>query len=119
VLFWCKLDKMTLSECWGNYSSAEGVVQIGAIQCVLMAVLQIAIRLAGIATFIMLLVGGFKYLTAGGDPKKAESANATLTYAVIGLAVLIGSWFILLLIQKITGVNITQFDVTQIDVRSF
>lgn len=108
---------MTVQDCWQAYSPG-GVAQIKGLECIVAALLQIAIRLAGIATFVMMLIGGFKYLTAAGDPQKAEAAKATLTYAVMGLAVLIGSWLILLLIEKITGVKITQFDLTQLDIIS-
>lgn len=71
--------------------------------------LNMALTWAIIAVFAMLLYGGFKYLTAGGDPKGNEAAKATITYAVIGLLLMIGAWFILNFIQIFTGVNITEF----------
>lgn len=74
-------------------------------------ILNIAIRLAGVLLFIMLIIGGFKYLTAGGDPKKAEAARNTLTYAIAGLVLVILAWFILLFIEKFTGVKVTQFNI--------
>jgi len=70
-------------------------------------ILNIALRLAGIAAFIMIIVGGFQYLTAGGDPKKTQAAGQTITYAVFGLIAVIAAWFILLFIKKFTGVDIT------------
>jgi Mn2+/Fe2+ NRAMP family transporter len=79
---------------------------------IVQSVLNIAIRLAGVLLFIMLIVGGFKYLTAGGDPKKAEAAQKTLTYAIGGLALVILAWFILLFIEKFTGVTVTQFNIS-------
>lgn len=69
--------------------------------------LNIAVRLAGIAAFIMIIVGGFKYLTAGGDPQKTQAAGQTITYAVFGLIGVIAAWFILLFIEKFTGVELT------------
>jgi len=86
-------------------------VEIQDIEEIVKIVLNYAVRLAGIAVFIMLLVGGFKYLTAGGDPKKAEAAQKTITYAIFGLALLIGGWFILKLIQEFTGVPVTEFSI--------
>jgi len=70
--------------------------------------------LAGIAAFIMLIVGGFQFLTAGGDPKKTQAASSTLTYAIFGLVAVIAAWFILLFIEKFTGVRITDFDIPKI-----
>lgn len=66
---------------------------------------------AGIVLFILLLAGGFKYITSGGDPKAVESARNTLTYAIIGLIVILLSYLILVLIYKITGVDVTTFNV--------
>jgi len=70
-------------------------------------ILNIILRMAGIAAFIMIIVGGFQYLTAGGDPKKTQAAGQTITYAVFGLIAVIAAWFILLFIKKFTGVDIT------------
>ncbi|OGV89593.1 hypothetical protein A2Z41_02595 [Microgenomates group bacterium RBG_19FT_COMBO_39_10] len=67
--------------------------------------LNLAIRLAGIATFIMIILGGFKWLTAGGDPKAVESARNTITYAILGLVLIIIAWFILKFIADFTGVE--------------
>lgn len=67
------------------------------------------LSLGALALFIMLISGGFKYLTAAGDPKATESAQKTLTYAIGGLILLAGSFMILSIIQTITGVEVTNF----------
>jgi len=66
---------------------------------------------AGITLFILLLVGGFKYITSGGDPKAVEGARKTISYAIMGLVVLLLSFLILVLIKAITGVDVTQFKI--------
>ncbi len=48
--------------------------------------------------------------TAGGDPKKTQAAGQTITFAVFGLVAVIAAWFILLFIEKFTGVNVTELD---------
>lgn len=73
--------------------------------------IRIVLQLAGVATFIMLIVGGFKYLTAGSDPKKAQAARSTLTYAIGGLILVILAWFFLRAISEITNVNVTIFEI--------
>ena len=74
-------------------------------------ILGVAARLAGLAALIMVLVAGFKYLTSAGDPKAAEGAKHTLTWAVFGLAALVGAWFILRLVEALTGAKVTEFDI--------
>lgn len=76
-------------------------------------VVKYALGFAGIVLFIMLLVGGFKFITSGGDPKAVEGAKKTLTYAIAGLIIILISFLILVLIQRITGVNVTNFTVVQ------
>jgi TRAP-type C4-dicarboxylate transport system permease small subunit len=87
----------------------EDVVTLQYLEVILKNFLNIAIRLAGLAVFIMLIMGGFKYMTAGGDAKAAESARNTITYAILGLVLIIGAYFFLRLIKEFTGVDVTIF----------
>lgn len=62
---------------------------------------------AGVAFLVMFLFGGYKFITSGGDAKAAASARSTLTYAIIGLVLVVVSWLILLLVKSITQVDVT------------
>jgi len=57
----------------------------------------------------MMLLGGFRFLFSGGDAKAVEKARDTLMHAVIGLVVLILIWFLLLAVEAVTGVEVTNF----------
>ena len=76
-------------------------------------VVEVALALAGIVLFIMLISGGFKYITAGGDPKGIEGAKKTLTYAIGGMVLLAMAFLILRFIQEFTGVDVTRFRIFQ------
>jgi len=41
---------------------------------------------------LMLIYGGFIYITSGGDSDKAGTARKLLTYAIIGIAVVLLAW---------------------------
>jgi hypothetical protein len=73
---------------------------------------SVAIEFGGIVLFVMLLIGGFNYLTSGGNPQQAEAAKKTITYAIFGIVLLAMSFLILKLIQEFTGVNVTEFKIT-------
>lgn len=76
--------------------------------------IQSLLALAGILVFITFIIGGFKYITAGGDPKAIQAAHSTLTYAILGLILVVLSFSIILLIQYFTGnTNILKFVVVQ------
>lgn len=90
----------------------DRVATIADLEPIFGRVVSAALGLAGIVLFVLLLRGGFKYITSGGDPKAVESAQKTLTYAIIGLVLILVSFLILVLIKTITGVDVTQFKVT-------
>jgi len=79
------------------------VPTLANLEIVFSNVVSILLGLAGITLFIMLLMGGFKYITAGGDPKGVEGAKKTLTYAIGGIIVVALSYLILVLISDFTG----------------
>lgn len=66
---------------------------------------------AGIALFIMFLIGGFRLITSGDNPKAAEAANKTLTSAVGGMILIASAFLILRFIETITGAGVTTFRV--------
>lgn len=101
---------MTWEQCVYVTKSGEKIATLSCFEVIITIFLNIAVRFAGIAAFVMLLVGGFQFLTAGGDPKKTQAASSTLTYAIFGLVAVIAAWFILLFIEKFTGVTLTKFD---------
>lgn len=91
--------------------TSDGIATIQGFECLYQNILQVIVGLAGMVFFAMFLVGGFKYLTSGGDPKKAAAATSTLTSAIIGIAGVIIAWFVLLLIKNFTGIDVTQFSI--------
>jgi len=111
-LFTLSVVKPVCAAAWSGTCVENGdVATIKGFECLFKNMLQVIGWAAGICFFIMFIVGGFKYLTAGGDPKKAAVASSTLTLSIIGLIGVIVSWLIILLIKKLTGVNITNFTI--------
>ncbi len=83
--------------------------ELSDLELVFESVVVSLLALGGIVLFLMLLNGGFKYLTSGGDPKATEGAQKTLTYAIGGLVLLAGSYMILNIIKTFTGADVTNF----------
>ncbi len=50
-------------------------------------VINILSSAVGVVAVVMIILGGFRYITSGGDSNKVTSAKNTLLYAVIGLVV--------------------------------
>ncbi len=81
--------------------------QLSDLEKVFTNLVQSLLGLAGIVLFVLILLGGLKYITSGGDPKAMESAQKTITYAIGGLIIILLSYLILVFIAKITGVDVT------------
>lgn len=89
---------------------AQGIVgdeanQLSDLTTVFGTVLSSLIPFGGIILFIMLVVGGFAFITSSGDPRKAEGAKATITYAIAGILVLAAAFLIIQIIASFTGVQ--------------
>ncbi|MCL5095814.1 MAG: pilin [Patescibacteria group bacterium] len=90
---------------WSARCATNEVATIQGLECVFQNIVSVALALAGLAVFLMLLAGGLKYLTSGGDPKAQESAKNTLTYAILGLVLMVAAFLILSLIANFTGLK--------------
>jgi hypothetical protein len=60
----------------------------------------------GVIIFFMIIIGGFTIISNAGDTHKIQEGSKTITSAIIGLLVLFGSYWIIQIIQVITGVSI-------------
>ncbi len=67
-----------------------------------------AFVLAGVLSFVFLILGGFGVIVGagGGDAKKLESAKNTIVYAVIGLLIVVGSLWIVQIVGTLAGIDI-------------
>lgn len=80
------------------------------IQSIFKQIVSISVVVAFVALVIVLIWGGVRYLTSGGDPKAIKPAGETITWALLGILFMVIAWLILLLIKTFTGVDIiTQF----------
>ena len=88
-----------------NWPNTDEPANIACLNVLFVNLVQALVMLAGLGLFIMLVIGGFKYLTSGGDAKKAESGRSTIMWAIIGLVVMISSYAIIRIIEMFTGVE--------------
>lgn len=91
-----------------------GGVEVPTLKCleaVFSNILFVSVSLAVFALFVMLLIGGFKYLTSAGDQKAAAGAQQTMTYAIMGIALMAIAYLIFRIIEVFTGVTITSFTI--------
>lgn len=99
---------------WGSCVQDVNGVQVATFKCfeVLFGrVLTIVLSLSVLALFVMLIIGGFRFLTSAGDHKATAAAQQTMTYAIIGIALIAVAYLIFMVIKQFTGVDVLNFTI--------
>ena len=72
----------------GSAAGGGGCAESGpTVNTVINAVINILRWVVGIISVIMVIVGGFKYVTSGGDSSNVQSAKNTVIYALVGVII--------------------------------
>ena len=70
-------------------------------------VINVVLTLLGIVAVVIVLLGGFKWMTAGGNEEKVGDAKKLLGAGVIGLVIILAAWgiatFVLEQLMKATN----------------
>ena len=88
-----------------NNCDVEDATAIAQIVCPVMNILNILIVAAGLFFVIFVIFSGIKYVMAQGDPKGLMAAQQSLTYAIIGLVIILGFFATTNIIAGVTGTN--------------
>lgn len=100
----------------GNFSAEDGIALGDSdLRQTIVAIINIALSMLGIVAVVVILIGGFKWMTAGGDDGKVDEARKWIFSGIIGLAIILSAWaiarFALVNLGKAT--NVTGFEVTE------
>ena len=77
----------TFASFWDDISPKLNQGSSKTVEDLIVDVLNWMIGAAAVICVVMLIVGGYSYMTAGGDENKVKTATKTLTNAIIGLAI--------------------------------
>ena len=80
--------------------------QLGGTNGAITILIQTAIIIASIGFFAYLIVGGIKWMVSGGDKAASQGARETITHALTGLIIVVGSYAIIRIIEAAFGVSI-------------
>lgn len=72
----------------------EGALGTTDIRTIIVNVVNVALGFLGIVAVIILMYGGYLWMTSGGNQERVDSAKKTIRNAVIGLLIIIASWAI-------------------------
>ena len=66
-----------------------GLPTVSASSSELHTILQILFGIIGALTVLFIVIGGFGYVSSGGNPQAMQKSKNTIVYAVIGLIIAI------------------------------
>ena len=67
--------------------TCEGGPSEGDFNDLLAKIINIISVIVGVVAVIMIIFGGFRYITSGGSPEKVTGAKNTILYGIIGLII--------------------------------
>ena len=96
IRFWDKL----VTDCLVDGKIAT----ISCIPAVMANIISALFIFVGVVCLVLLIASGYRFINSAGDPKRLASARDTLIHAILGLLIVIFSFFIINLISIITSV---------------
>lgn len=66
----------------------------------LIRIINILLTVAGLVAVLFLIIGGFRYIVAGGNEESSEAGKKTIINAVIGIVVIILSFVIVRVVSN-------------------
>lgn len=90
---------------WDNCVNEAGIATLRCVPIVFQNIVTAALLFAGVAAVFFIIMGGYKFMTSGGDPKGVEGARKTIIYAILGLVLILISFAIVMFISVSTRVK--------------
>ncbi len=78
----------------GGFAGAKTLPEL------VLMVLRMLLTLAGVVAIVLVVVGGYQYMTSGGNDEQAEKGKKALTNAVIGLIIVLLAYAIVQIITN-------------------
>ena len=100
-----KIDLQPTGEGWSNLGSLT-------IPALVTALIKLALTVAALLFFAMLVWGGVRWILSKGDQQQVEAARNQITHALIGLAIVFVAWAIAKLVGSFFGIN----DILKLDI---
>lgn len=95
-------ENISLTNDSSSFKNLENLTVSGIIS----GAISLVLIVVALVFFFILVFGGLKWVTSGGDEKKVGEARSQITNALIGLAIVFAAWAIMKLIGTVFGIDI-------------
>jgi len=72
----------------------DGVFGTKDLKATVGSIIKVALSFLGVVAIVIVLIGGFKYMTAGGSDEKTGDAKKYIISGIIGLAIILSAYAI-------------------------
>jgi hypothetical protein len=76
-----------------DFASTSGLAS-GNLVTTISSIIRVAIGFLGIVAVVIVLLGGFKWMTSGGNEDKVKKAKALIFQGIIGLVIVLSAYAI-------------------------
>jgi hypothetical protein len=86
-----------------NLNGVSGLSGLTSIDALITNIINLVFLILGIAAFVGVVYSGFMMITSGGDATKFATGRKNLLWAVIGIIVIILSFFLVKTVYNFAG----------------
>lgn len=86
----------------GPEGFSSDITSIGSL---IAKVIPFIFAVAGFGLLLMLLAGGFSFLTSAGDQKKMDSARSRITNAILGFIIIFAAYWLVQIAGFVLGIR--------------
>jgi len=101
------IDKGAAGATGGGLTNCDPTQGQGNLSNLAKTVVNILSLIVGVVAVIMIIIGGFRYITSGGESGNVSGAKNTLIYAIVGLLIVALAQLIVHFVLGQAG-NVTQ-----------
>ena len=89
----------------GGSPSPFADINTASLGLIVSELLKYLFPFTGLLLFIYLLIGGFSYLTSGGEPKAMEQAQSKITNAIVGFIIVFVAYWVVQIFEFMFGIS--------------
>lgn len=98
LAFTLSLPALAAVDAWGNNSNGDYIANTGLgnrdPREIVAQVINVILGFLGIIAVVIILLGGFKWMTAGGNEDKVGEAKKLIVAGIIGLVIILAAFAI-------------------------
>lgn len=89
-----------------SQESVNPLAKFGDFASIVNPLVSLFVILVSLSFVFIMLNGAYTFMTAGGDAEKVKQAQKTFKFAIIGLVVVLTSFIIVKLIERVLGIKL-------------